>query len=126
MEGLEEGTVTGHKVDDELLVHTNAVHPDALAEVHQVGRGVEPHLVACRLQDGGEGVRYRALAVGSRHMDGLEPLVGMAKTLVEGMGVGQALLISTSPNLLEDWGAVVEVFDGLLVIHLRAAQGCAA
>ena len=45
-----------YEVDDKLLVNHLSIHTYTLTEVDQMGRGVEPYLVACRLQHGGKRV----------------------------------------------------------------------
>ena len=69
------------EVDDFLLGNHLTVDADALAEVDEVGRGVEAHLVACFLQDGGEEVGDGAFAVGAGHVDGAELALGVAEGL---------------------------------------------
>ncbi len=54
---LEERAVALHEIDHRLLGDRLPIHADALAEVHQVGRRVEPCAVACLLQDGRQRVR---------------------------------------------------------------------
>ena len=56
-----------------------AVHLDALVEPVDERRGVQPHAIARRPQTGRQHGRGAALAVGTRHMDELQPLVGAAQ-----------------------------------------------
>ena len=69
----------GDKVDNSLLGYHLAVDADTFAEVDEVGRGVEAHLVASFLEDGGEEVGDGAFAVGAGDMDGLEFALGVAE-----------------------------------------------
>ena len=67
------------EVDDLVLGYHLAIDAYALAEVDEVGRGVEAHLVAGLLEDGGEEMGDGALAVGAGDMDALELTLGVAE-----------------------------------------------
>lgn len=100
-ERLEELTFCLHEIDDILLGNGEAVNADALREIHQMGRGIEPYPIAAELQEGCEGVGGAALAVGACDVDGAEMLMGVIEMGVEGKGVAQAFLIRTSSHLLK-------------------------
>ena len=107
MEGFEEITVVRHEIDDVFLAHRYSVDTDSLAEIHQVRRGVEPYLVACRLEDSCKGVRARAFPVGTCHVDGLELAVRMSEVCVQLVGVVESFLVSILAHVLEE-GSTVE------------------
>jgi hypothetical protein len=50
-------------------------------------------------------------------MDAAELVVRMPEVLVEGEGGGEALLISTHPDFLENRGAVIQIVYCLLIVH---------
>ena len=76
---VARGKVALHEVDHLLLWYHLAIHPDALSEVDDVGRGVEAHFVPGLLQHGGEQVSDRAFAVGACHVYALVGSVRVAK-----------------------------------------------
>ena len=78
---VEQIPVLTHKVNHRLLRYHSSVDAYPLTEINEVWRGVEPHLVACLLQDGGEEVGYRPLAVGAGNMDATELALRMAESL---------------------------------------------
>jgi len=83
-----------------------AVDPDALPEIDQVGRRVEPDAVSRRLQDGGQACRDGALAVGAPHED----------AAVTALGISQARQQPPDgPQTRPDAGALqaVEIGDGI-------------
>ena len=61
MEGFEEATFLLYKTDDVFLGYRLSINPDALPEIHQMGRGIEPDPVSCLLQYGGKRMRAGAL-----------------------------------------------------------------
>ena len=67
------------KVDDRTLGYHLAIDSDTLAEVDEVGRGVEAHFVAGFLEDGGEKMGDGAFAVGAGDMDAAEAALGVAE-----------------------------------------------
>ena len=109
MQRFEEGAVAFHKIHNVCFLHRCAVHPDALAEIHQVGRRVESYPVAGGLQHGGQGVRARTLAVGAAYVDGGVLPVRMAQMFVQRTGVVQSFFVSTGAHLLEHRGARIQI-----------------
>ena len=57
------------------------VDPDALPEIDQVGRRVEPDAVSRRLEDGGQGRRDGALAVRPPHEDAAVTVLGAPQAI---------------------------------------------
>jgi hypothetical protein len=66
-----------------------AVDPDALAHVLQVRRGEQPHPPAGTLQDGGDVMRGRALAVGAGDLH------------VTGGASGERLQLDDAPDVVQ-------------------------
>ena len=56
VEGLEEGAIVGHEVDNAFLADHLPVNPYAFTEIYKVWRGVKSHLVTCGLENGCQGV----------------------------------------------------------------------
>ena len=106
MEGLKEVLLLFHEVDDIVFGDTFAVDPDTLSEVDEVWGGIESHLIAVGLKDGGDGMGARALAVRPGHMDGEEMGVGMPEMFIEGLCVRQPFLIRRSTHMFENRGAI--------------------
>ena len=82
MEGFEEATFLLYKTDDVFLGYRLSVNPDALPEIHQMGRGIEPDPVSCLLQYGGKRMRAGTLSIGSGDMYRFELLMGMPEMFV--------------------------------------------
>ena len=72
-----------NKLNHILLGNVLTIHADALAEIHEVGRGVEADAQAGILQNPRQRVRNRAFPVGSGHMDCLVFAVRMAVVGIE-------------------------------------------
>ena len=86
------------------------VHLDPLVEPVDEGRGEQAHPVPGCLQAGRQHGRRAALAVGARHMDEAELLVGVAQRGQQGAGAAQAGFV---PGPLHR----VDVFHCLFVVH---------
>ena len=82
MKWLKENSFFLHEVYHVFFAYAFAIHPDSLPEVHQVGRGVESHFIALRLQNGSQRVGARTLAVGACHVDCAVAKMGMAEVFV--------------------------------------------
>lgn len=93
MEGFEEATFLLYKTDDVFLGYRLSINPDALPEIHQMGRGIEPDPVSCLLQYGGKRMRAGALSIGTGHMNAAETAVGMFEVCVQGQSVFQSFLV---------------------------------
>ena len=93
MEGFEESTFLRYKTDDVFLGYRLSVNPDALPEIHQMGRGIEPDPVSCLLQYGGKRMRAGTLSIGTGHMNAAETAVGMFEVCVQGQSVFQSFLV---------------------------------
>ena len=107
MQGFEEMAVFLHEANNVFFAYHLAVHTDALAEINQMGRGIETNLVTCRLEDGGQRVRTGALAVCPAYVYGTKLAVRMSEVLVEHVRIGQALLVGIASHMLEEWGAII-------------------
>ena len=110
-----------NKPDDIVFADALAVHPDALAEVYEVGRSVQPDAQTCFLQDARQRVGNGTLAVGASHMDGSVVLVGVSVVGVEGLGGLQTRLIGCRPDVLKHRCGVVEILYDFLIVHGRWA-----
>ena len=106
-----------HEVHHLLLGNHLAVHADPFAEVLQVGRGEEPRAVAGLLEHRGDDVRYGALAVGSRDMDGEEVALRIAQVAAECGDALQSRLVGRRSLGFEGGQRREEEFEGLGVIH---------
>ena len=106
------------EINDRLLRNHLAVDAYALAEIYEVRRGVEAHLVAGLLKNGGQEVGDGALAVGACHMDGAELALGVAKGLhhVDG-GLYVGLIGSSADAVIHRQLREHEV-QGFLIGHL--------
>src|SRR5439155_1504831 len=69
-------------VDHRVLRDRLAVDADALAERHQMRRGVEADALAGRPEHGGQHRRHRALAVRAAHLDQPVPLLAVTPPVV--------------------------------------------
>ena len=87
-----------------------AVQHNPLPEVHHKGGGVAAGAVARRPQNGGQHHRCGALAVGARHMDKPQLLLGVAQLFQQQPDAGQLRL---APKAVE----VVDVVQSLVVVH---------
>ena len=108
-ERLEELTFCLHEINDILLGNGEAVNADALREIHQMGRGIEPYPIAAELQEGCKCVGGAALAVSACDVDSAEMLMGVIEMGVEGKSVAQAFLIRTSSHLLKGRSCCIEI-----------------
>ena len=114
---LKETSLARYEVDDVGFGHRHAVYPDTLAEVDQVGRGIEPDAIAGGLEHGGDGVRTRTLAVGATDVYGQVFPMGMSEVRVQRPGGLEPLLVGPGADLLEQGGTGVEVTQRLVVRH---------
>jgi hypothetical protein len=117
MEGLEECPMVLYEIDDIFLSYGDTIYPDALTEIDEVRRGVEPYLIACRLENSCNGVRTRTLAIGACHVDGLELAVRVSEVCVQLVSVVESFLVSVLAHVLEEGSAVEQVCDSFLVGH---------
>ena len=115
---LEEILALFHEVDNILLSDGYAVDAYAFAEVEQMRRGVESHLVAAHLQDGRQRMRHRAFTVRAGYVNALEVLVRHAVVLVYLPHVVQSGFVAVLSLTLVVGRLVEQVFAGLLVCHL--------
>ena len=99
-----------HQAHQFLVADLLAVHLNALIEPVDEGRGVQPHPIPRRLQAGRQHGCGASLAVGARHMDELQPFVGVAQRSQKGAGAGQAGLM---PRPLHR----VDVLHCFFVVH---------
>ena len=120
--GSKKGTFVLHESHDLFFRNHLSVDADALPEVREMGRGVEPHLVSCGLEDGRQRVAARALPVGAANVDGPVLAVRMPEVLIQRPCVVQPLFISRSSHVLEHGYAVEEIFRSLLVSHVRVSR----
>jgi hypothetical protein len=101
VEGLKEFTSIFNEVDNSLLTDTPTVNTYSLAKIYEMGRSVEPYLIACLLQYGGDAVRARSLTVRAGNMYRRISLVRVSVVLVQRKAVGKSLLIGTAAHMLE-------------------------
>ena len=101
MQRFEETALLLHKVDDTLLGNHLSVDADTLAEVYEMGRGIESYLVAGLLENGCDAVRARAFAVGTGDMDRLISSVRMSKMFIQGLRRLEPWLISSGTDVLK-------------------------
>ena len=105
------------EADHFVLGYHFAADADALAEVDEVGRGVETHFVAGLLQDGGEEVRHGAFAVGAGDVDGAEAALGMAEVVHHCLGVDEVGLIGCCTDAVVGRQSVEQIVKGFFVGH---------
>ncbi len=98
------------------LADAFAVHPYALPEVHQVGRGVQPGTVASFSQHRLRHRAHRPLAVRSRHVQRAEAVVRIAQPGQQLVGVGEAELYA--PGLLRE-----QPTHRRIIVHAAAWRG---
>ena len=56
-----------------------SIHPHTLMKIHKIGRGIQSHPVARRLQYGGNTGTGTAFAIGTRYMDKLLPALRISQ-----------------------------------------------
>ena len=90
-----------YKVYDLLLRDHLAIDSHSLTEVAQVGRGKQTGTIACLLQDRGEHMRYRALAIGAGNVDRKVVTLRITQVATEGCHTLQSWFVSTYALLLK-------------------------
>ena len=124
---LHAVAVLVHEIDHFLFGNHLPVDADALAEVVQVGRGVEPRAVAGLLQHRGEDVRHGAFAVGACDVDGEEVALRIAQVTAERGDAFETRFIGLCALLLKGGERRVEEFEGLGIVHrwdVKVPDGC--
>ena len=76
----------------------HTVYTDALVELHQIGRGIQPNPVAGLLQNRSGHAGGRALAVGARQMDKFQPVLRVAERRTQRTDAVQAGLAGKAPQ----------------------------
>ena len=123
--------VSLHEVGYGLAVNHAPVHTDALEEVGEVGRCVQPRLVACRLQRGGYQAGSRAFAVGAGHMHRAQPILRVAEACRQVERSLQARFVRTRAKFLERRVLCHQFVYSFFRIHSiscfsRSLSGCTA
>ena len=79
-----------HQIHQVLVGDGRAVHLDPLIEPEDIGRGEQPHLIACLTQAAVQHGGGAALAVGARHVHKAQVFLGIAQQAAEGADALQA------------------------------------
>ena len=106
------------EVDHLLLGDELVVDTDALAEVHQMRRGVESRAVARLREYRCEHVRHRPLAVGAGHVDREVVALRIAQMTAELGYAFEPRLIGIAAHLLERGHRREQKFESLRVVHI--------
>ena len=106
------------KINDILFGNILTVHADALAEIHEVGRGVEADAQAGIFQNSRQRVRNRAFPVGSGHVNRLVATVRMTVVRVERLGGLQAGLVAAASLSFKHRKLAKQKIASLLIIHV--------
>ena len=93
-----------NKLHHTLTRNHHSIHSDTLAEVHEMRTRIEPHTIASPLQNGSQRVRRASLAISTSHMNRTIRAMWVSEMLIERKSIRQALLISTSPDVLKQRG----------------------
>ena len=97
---VELGLEPSEELHDCLLGNHLAVNADALAEVHEMGRGEQAGFQAAFLTVGGHQVGHRPLAVGAGNVHGLQPPLGIAHNGKQRLDVLQSLFVGRRPDFV--------------------------
>ena len=76
-----------HKLHNRFLGNHLARNTNTLAEVHQVWRSEQAHLIALRLQCSRDEMRSRTLAIGASYMHRTQAFVRIAQMRHEAIGI---------------------------------------
>ena len=103
-----------HQTYQRVVGYLFAVYLNALVEAVDERRSVQAHPIPRRLQAGRQHGGSAALAVGTRHMDEAELLVGVAQRRQQSAGAAEARLVAGPLDS-------VDVFQSGFVVHRNAS-----
>jgi hypothetical protein len=119
---LQMGAVFLHKGNNFFFIDRNSVYPNALPEIEEMGRRVQPNPVPGRLEHRREQVAGRSLAVGAPYVDAGKRLFRMVQGLHESLGFLQVdFVVRSSTGMLKYRKLGIQPSRCLLKSH--AAKG---